>query len=150
MAELIQQNLKEIGVEMEIWSVDQSSWLATFFDPWQSPYDMGLDPILGSMEYLLAGTFFTSHVYLINSMYEKETTWPGHDRMMELVGKVQLLNTVDERREMVNEMMQIQTSAMTYFALAQQTNFTAYNKDLKNFENALQRGGVICYRLLSW
>ena len=150
IAELIQQNLEEIGVEMEIWSVDQASWLATFFDPWQSPYDMGLDPILNHAAYLLAGSFFQTHIYLINSMYGTETAWPGHDRMMELVGQVQQINELEDRREMVNEMIQIQTSAMTYFALAQQTNFTAYNKDLKNFDNAIQRGGNIFYRLLSW
>ena len=150
IAELIQQNLREIGVEMEIWSVDQASWLSTFFDPWQSPYDMGLDPILYSYDYLIAGTFFQSHVYLINSMYEKETSWPEHDRMMEIVGQVQQYDTIEERREMVDEMIRIQTSAMTYFTLAQHTNFTAYNKDLKNFEGALKRGGVINYRLLNW
>ena len=149
MAEIIQQNLRDIGIEMEIWSVDQSSWLSIFFNPWESDYDMGLDPILGSLNELWAETFWTTHIYLLNSMYSKED-WPGRDRMMEIVGVIQTIPNAADRSDMVDEMIQIQTDALTYFALAQGQSFIAYNKDLQNFDNALMNMGRVQYSMLHW
>ena len=150
MAEIIQQNLRDIGVEMEIWSVDQSSWLSIFFNPWESNYDMGLDPILGSLNKLWAETFWTTHIYLLNSMYSKEEDWPGHERMMEIIGVIQTIPDAAGRSDMVYEMVQLQTEAMTYFALAQDTYYIAYSKDLKNFDDAVKNGGTVHYSWLHW
>ena len=150
VAEIIQQNLRDIGVDCEIKQVDQASWLAVFFDPWEAGYDMALDGFIGSPSGTLAQAYWGENIDLINAMFMKEDNWPGHARTMEILDFIMSIPLAADRSDLVYELTELNTAAVTWLCIADPMTYTAYNKDLMNFDGSQRLGGSVYYSKLHW
>jgi peptide/nickel transport system substrate-binding protein len=140
ISELVQANLKAVGVEIEIKSYDSGSWLTVLFDPTQ--WDMCVNFIFGDT--VGAGYVFATNLFV---SYEAEQ-WPGHDRFYEITETVTEKTDVAELQALYKELTDIIVDNMHWFALADTMTPTAYASDLKGWD-PLQTGSVV-YSDLSW
>jgi peptide/nickel transport system substrate-binding protein len=124
MAEIIQQNLKVIGIDASINNYDSASWVSVAQDP--EMYDMFLTVItnpskLGIQNY---GGYF---IFLptIN-----QGTWEGKDRYKEILDVVQGTSDAAEYAAMVKELTEIHTRESIWYAIDQPLTAFAVNTAL--------------------
>ena len=141
MAEIIQDGLKEIGVNAVINNYDQATLRSTYrSDP--SFYDICL--------YFVANPYMKSYNIMYSSaslseIYMAEGAWDGLDRFKEL-GESYVYANNQERENILFEMMQIFTKAAPWYALTDLTNATAISKDLRGIVQ-YDLGGVMYHKV---
>jgi peptide/nickel transport system substrate-binding protein len=127
-AEIIQQNLKEIGVNASINSYDMASYVSVIQDT--ALYDIFIT-IIGSPSNLSLQNFFAYYIFLptIN-----QGTWEGKDRYKEIVDVIQGITDDAERAALIKEMNEIHTREAIWYALDQPPAAFAVNSALGGVE----------------
>ena len=148
IAELLQQNLREIGVELSIRQIDQAAWVSSFFDPYTADWDIGID-FMGTPNLLLARAYEDTLMRWLGGAYEIEE-WPGRDRAKELYMGIMAIPNPADRSERLYELNQILVDALIWYSYCDTQTFLTYNKGLKDFAQARNRNGVVNYALLDW
>ncbi|MDR2357314.1 MAG: ABC transporter substrate-binding protein [Oscillospiraceae bacterium] len=144
VAELIQANLKEIGVTVNVQNLDPGSWLSIVFDDTQ--YDVAVD-FTTAPSMTLAQNYYSWINYHVGGAYTRNP-WPGKDRALELAGKVMSVSDPQELSEIYMELTTLQTEAMLWFSLVDMTQAAAYNSGLSGYNPLLF--GNVNYAGLSW
>lgn len=142
VAELIQDNLKAIGVTANIWTLDTGSWLGVIFDPTQ--WDLAVDFTLGSSLVGAYGMWYSMHG---GGTYDDEE-WVGSERFAELYSIASKEPDENKRGDMVMEMTQLLAEGLIWYSLVDMYSAIAYNKDLKGFTQRMD--GSVNYMKLSW
>ena len=149
MCELIQANLKEIGVTANVVTLDMGSWAANLFD--ETKWDMCID-------YSWAQNFlYTANLRYMLLWMSAESyynyPWEGHDRAIYLLEEapVPLTSMLDEkdRIELNYEITQSVIDEMLWFNIIDEMKCLAFTSGLKG--NPLNiEGEMYCYRHLYW
>ena len=141
--ELIQDNLKKIGVTCKIWTLDAGSWKTVIYDA-QADWDFSVDFTMGSS--VVRGYDMWSNLGGGKSYADND--WRGKDRFYEL--KPVALEEPDDavRTPMVQELTEILTDSLIWYSICDKQQAIAYNKDLKNFQQ--RSDGYVVYTNLSW
>ncbi|MDR0838279.1 MAG: ABC transporter substrate-binding protein [Oscillospiraceae bacterium] len=146
-SELIQANCKEVGITVEVISLDMGTWTTYLFDDTQ--YDMCID---GLMIATSASSFGGSWAFGYNFMaagsyvnYE----FNGKARAFELLDTVQTNENADERTAMNYELAKICVDDMLWYNLVAPTTSWGLNSAL---QGKIRNGGnvVALLRNLSW
>jgi len=148
IAEIVQQNMRDIGVDLSIRQIDQAAWVQAFFDPYTADWDVGVD-FCGTPNLLIARAYEDTLNRWLGGAYATEP-WPGRDRAMELKSGIMALTEAEDRTDRVYELNQIITDACLWFGICEQQTFIAYNAGLPDIEIARNRWGSIIYSDLYW
>ena len=143
VTEIIQLNLKAIGVEIEVQTLDQGSWLTVAFD--ESQWDMAVDFTFG-------GTVAAGYRTWSRMMGGYNTSpWPGSERFMEIIEGPPPITTISDYNILnayYMELTQIHTASIPWFVLCDVLFPYAHDVDLKGFEPI--RGGSFVYTDCYW
>ncbi|MDR0906549.1 MAG: ABC transporter substrate-binding protein [Oscillospiraceae bacterium] len=142
ISELVQTNLKDIGVKVNIFSLDAGSWLTVMFD--ETQYDMALDFNFG--ETVAAG--YRAWVRMAaGGSYTKEP-WEGSDVVLPILETI--MSQTDQKilDDYYMTITKAHVNAMLWYELVDVLVPTAYDKTLKGY--APMRSGNIIYTDLSW
>jgi peptide/nickel transport system substrate-binding protein len=144
VAELIQADLKKIGVNAEIHNLDPGSWLSIVFDDTQ--YDIAVD-FTTAPSRTIAQNYYSWINYHVGGSYTRNP-WPNDKRGLEIANS--LMSTVDpkELSEKYMELTEILIEATLWYSLADMSQSAAHNSALAGYEPL--RYGNINYALLSW
>jgi peptide/nickel transport system substrate-binding protein len=142
VAELIQDNLKAIGVTVKIWTLDTGSWLGVIFDPTQ--WDLAVDFTLGSSLVGAYGMWYSMHG---GGTYDDEQ-WVGSDRFAELYSIASKEPDDTKRGDMVMEMTELLAEGLIWYSLVDMSSAIAYNKDMQGFTQRMD--GSVDYMKISW
>ena len=142
VAEIIQENLREIGVTVNIWTLDTGSWLGVVFDATQ--YDMAVDFTLGSS---VAGAYNMWYSMAVGGSYTTQE-WDGCEVFREYASVVTGIEDATERNDIVMEMTEVLADSVPWFSFADMQSAMAYDKDLKGFH--ILNSGNTDYSKLSW
>ncbi|NLT14287.1 MAG: ABC transporter substrate-binding protein [Clostridiales bacterium] len=142
VAELIQDNLKAIGVSVKIWTLDTGSWLGVIFDPTQ--WDMAVDFTLGSSLVGAYGMWYSMHG---GGTYDDEE-WVGSDRFAELYSIASKEPDDIKRGDMVMEMTELLAEGLIWYSLVDMSSAIAYSKDMQSFTQRMD--GSVDYMKISW
>ena len=144
MCELVQANLREIGVTCTVQSLDPGSWLSYAFDP--TAYDMCID-FTSAPSATLAQGYYAWATYHVGGSY-LTSPWPGNERYKELIDGIMAVSDPTEISNRYMELTEIHTNAMLWFTLVDMKTADAYNSDLKGWAPYLM--GNVNYSQLSW
>ena len=144
VAELIQTNLKEIGVNVSVWNLDPGSWLSVVFDDTQ--FDMAVDmTVAPSMT--LGQNYYSWINFHIGGSYTRNP-WPGNNRAMELANIVMSISDPNQLSEIYMELTELQIEAMLWYNLADLQRATAFSSSLSGYMPML--AGHVNYANLTW
>jgi len=147
MCELIQEDLRQIGVTVIVNSLDMGSYPAAIFD--ETRWDMVVN-IMGSSAYITAGNFsmWVAHMSGAGYVTDFDNPWPGKARFEELFDGLMALSDPTELSNRCMEMYDIVTNqAMLCYGLAGPTEALAFNTELNlvRFYN-----GTVNYSSCTW
>jgi len=142
IAEIIQANLKEIGVIVEINNYDAASYYDASNDP--SLYDMSIYAT-ASPQKLVVGMLYS---YVLYTPVLMNNDWEGKERFLSL--GVELLANPDEaaRSDDLFELVQIFENAVLWYGLCDTETAFAVNKNLAGVE--FNSVGGFCYGNWTW
>jgi peptide/nickel transport system substrate-binding protein len=143
-AELIQANLKEIGVNASVNNLDPGSWLSIVFDDTQ--FDMAVDMTVAP-SLALAQHYYSWINFHIGGSFTRNP-WPGKDRAMELVNSVMSISDPKQLSDAYMELTELQTEAMLWYNLVDCQDALAYNSDISGYQT--RHSGGVDYGNLSW
>ena len=130
MCEIIQANLRDIGVTCNVTNLDMGSWVSNLFD--ETAWDMCID-YSWAQNLLYSGNLR----YMIRSMSAeswKNYDWVGHDRAMELVvDGPELLTTifdVDRRKELNLEITRLVIDEVLWLGIVDEVYTWALSAEL--------------------
>jgi peptide/nickel transport system substrate-binding protein len=144
VAELIQANLKEIGIEVKIQNLDAGSWFAVVFD--DTMFDMAID-ITGIPSNTVAQNYYSWINFHIGGSFTRNP-WPGKERALELANRVMSISDPKELSDTCMELTQLQIDAMLWYNLVDLKSATAYNSDINGYETMY--AGNVNYASLAW
>lgn len=144
IAELVQDNLKEIGVPVEITNYDAGSWLTYAFDP--TACDMLID-FTSVPSRTVAQNMSAWYLYHLGGAFAA-SPWPGKERYEELIDGIMAISDKEELHRRYVEMCTLETEGMLWFSLVDMKSAQAYNSGLKNWERMCL--GNVNYAKLSW
>ena len=144
VSELIQADLKDIGIEVEVQSLDPGSWLTIVFDDTQ--YDMAID-FTTAPSRTLAQNFYAWTLYHVGGSYTRNP-WPGKDRFLALISDIMSVADSEELSSRFEELLDLHNEAMLWYSLVDIKYAYGYNSDLKGYEPLLM--GNVNYANLSW
>ncbi|MCL1834608.1 MAG: ABC transporter substrate-binding protein [Oscillospiraceae bacterium] len=143
ISEIIQMNLASIGVDIEVQTLDQGSWLSFAFDSTQ--WDMAVDFTFGST---CAGGYRTW--YRMIGGYNTNP-WPGSDRFDEIIEGPPAITEISDYsilNEYYKELTAIHVESIPWYVICDVLVPMAHDKDLKGWKP--MRSGNIIYTDLSW
>ena len=144
VSELIQDNLRAIGVEVNVINMDPGSWIPFTMDLTQ--YDMAVD-FFNAASNMVAQGLFNFFNYFYGGPYMRYP-WPGSEQGRALAIGITSITDPQERREATFELLKLHVEAMPMCALVDLQELVAVKSDLVGYERLLL--GVIDYRKLSW
>ena len=143
MCELIQESLREIGVNVTVQSLDQGSWLVWIFD--DTKYDMCID-MVQSGTLSVANAFYSwSRIGTGGDIYRDP--FPNDVRYRELLDTIMMVSDPVKLKELTEEMTKIHVDSVAWYALVDEQTATAYDS---NLEVVRGRGNVILYNECYW
>lgn len=140
VAEIVQDALKEIGVKVNITTLDPGSWLGVVFDA--SQWDMAVDFTLGNSTVQAYNMWANMHgggSFIAND-------WVGSKRFYELDAIAITEPDAAKRSDMLLEMTQLLADGLIWYSLCDIQSAVAYDKGLQGFEQ-LNNGSVVYYRM---
>lgn len=145
-AELIQSNLKEIGVAVEIVNYDAGSWLSVAFDP--TAYDMCVDGTYVPSKTIAQNMSAWTLYHVGGAFANPAWPWVGQARYLELIDGIMAISDPAELDARYQEMIEIHSTALTWFSLVDMSTATAYSSDIGGW-NIMNLGNVN-YAKLYW
>ena len=143
ICELIQSDLKKIGVTVKIRTLDSGSWKTVYNDP-TSGWDFAVDFTMGST--VVRGYDMWSNMGGGYSF--KENPFRGHDEFWDVKPKALVELDVAKRKPMTQQLTEILADSLIWYSLCDTQQAIAYNKDLKGFE--VRKDGYIVCTNFSW
>ncbi|MDR0839267.1 MAG: ABC transporter substrate-binding protein [Oscillospiraceae bacterium] len=128
MAEILQANLKDIGVDAVINNYDAASFFSVTTDP--TMYDLTVNQTAAPT--LMAADMLYNYVLFSSAL--SAGGWPGFERFMELGAGLMATPSAAERSDTLYEMSKIFVDACPWFGVCDLQNATAYSKDIVGFE----------------
>ena len=144
MCELIQENLRDIGVTVNVRNLDQGSWLATIFDDTQ--YDALIDLVSSSS--LVTAAAIYGWTSMANGGNKQEDPYLNNERFLEIWNTIMSISDPEELRLATIEFSQLHSDALLWYALVDEQAAVAYSSDLGGYE--LNRAQLIQYNKLYW
>lgn len=144
--ELIQANLKEIGVTVNLQSLDAGSWLSYLFD--DSAWDMCIDMTLGGTTAASLAIGWVLRGGYANMDYT--STYPGKDRFNEIVRDLRSISDRAELKSRYQEACELHAEAMLYYSLVDVVAAQAFDKKLVLPRIATTMPGGIDYARAYW
>lgn len=149
MCELIQANLKEIGVNCKVLTLDIGSWADTLFD--ETKWDMAID-----FSWAESFMYSSNLQYMLKWMSAESYynyQWDGHDRVFYLLDEAptRLISMIDEKEriELNLEITKLVVNEMLWFSIIDEMRCRAFRSDLKgNVKNI--EGEMMLYRNFYW
>ena len=142
IAEIIQQNLREIGVTAVINNYDAASFFEVNADP--TMYDMYISG-LGAPTRTAAQTYYG---WITWSPNYSENEWQGKERFVELIQDVMSIYDDSERAEVIYELTQIFEPAALWYAICEPQTARAYSADLGGI--VIRDDGLPLYNYAYW
>lgn len=127
MAEIIQTNLKDIGVKAVILNYDQAT-LRSLYRSDGTEFDICL-------YFVSAPTWLASDIVWANVRFSTilmAGNWPGFERFTELGGQVLSNPDAKARSDIFFEMIKIFDNAALWYGVCETQSFIAYSKDLND------------------
>lgn len=143
ISEIIQLNLSQIGVDIEVQTLDPGSWLTVAFD--ESAWDMAVDFTFGgtcAMGYRMWARMIGGYL---------TSPWPGSERFIEIIEGPPAITTISDQAVLdayYMELTKIHTESIPWFILCDVLVPTAHHVDLRGWRP--MRAGNIIYTDLSW
>lgn len=143
--ELIQEDLRAIGVEVEIITTDSGSWFTYIFDAtmWDMAVDFSMgDTVLAAfnrMDGIGGGMSYSE---------SKGNPWLGSEEFHALLNDAKGNSNEAERIEATTEMLKLLDDAMLYVALCDIYDAYCVSKDIRGFD--WSRSGQPAYWNLYW
>ena len=144
--ELIQANLREIGVTVNIQSLDAGSWLTYLFD--DSAWDMCIDMTLGGTTAASLAIGWVLRGGYANMEYT--STYPGKERFDEIVRDLRSVSDRDELKARYQEACELHAEAMLYYSLVDVVGAQAYDNRLVLPRIATTMPGGIDFANVYW
>ena len=130
VAELIQADLKEIGVTVNVQSLDAGSWLSYAFD--DTAYDMCVD-FTGSTSMKMAQNFSVWISAHIGGSYTRNP-WPGSERYLEIISTIMTMSDAAALSDLYMELTEIHVEAVPWVSLVDMQRAYAHNSELGGFQ----------------
>lgn len=130
MAEIIQNMLAAIGIEMKILTRNSTTWYSTVLE--KKEYDMVMfnlydsNPVNSFMHFLDDGTFGMPDY----------TSW-RNPKFQEALGKVAVIPELKDQMDLLHEMDGYITEDLPIFSIAYRTSIVAMKSSVQNFEYRL-------------
>jgi peptide/nickel transport system substrate-binding protein len=127
-AEILQANLKDIGVTVKINNYDGASYMTVMQDP--TKYDITLYAVASPQGYAVGMLY----EYVMWSAASYAAGWDEYDKYLE-IGAAAVANPDKEaRKEMLAEMSQMFVDVVPWYGICDQTQAIAINKELAGAE----------------
>ena len=126
MCELIQADLKAIGVTCNVNSFDMGSWTQNLFD--ETKYNMCIDGIVGGNNSISGALRWGS---IMGGGSYRNYQWPGHDRYYEITNMIFSVTDPAERLALNYEMYGYCMENLLWFSIIDQVNALAINSGLR-------------------
>lgn len=146
IAELIQNDLKEIGVAVEIENLDTGSWLSVAFDP--TYYDMCIDGTYVPSKTIAQNMSAWTLYHVGGAFADTSYPWKGQERFLELIDGIMAISDNAELESRYQELLEIHAEALTWFSMIDLNTVTAYSSDLVGWK--VMNMGNVNYAKLSW
>lgn len=142
MAEVIQQNLRDIGVNATITNYDMATWFNITMDT--SLYDLFIWSMY-SPSFTAAQMYYGWFVYM---PCFNQGTWDGIDRFGELANAVEFTFDETERAQQISELTEILERESIWYAIDEPQTAVVYNANLDGI--AFMKGLSAYYGNWSW
>jgi peptide/nickel transport system substrate-binding protein len=126
MAEVIQQNLSDIGVTVKITNYDEATFNALTLDPTQ--YDLYVRDVQAPTN--TAAQNYNGWIPVLPQLADCAWLGSGKDRFMELNSTVMSIHDDAERAGAIKEMTQLFEAAPAWYAICEPMRAIAYSSDL--------------------
>jgi peptide/nickel transport system substrate-binding protein len=123
-AEILQANLKEIGVNVIINNYDGASYMTVMQDP--TKYDMTLYAVASPQGYAVGMLY----EYVMWSASSYAAGWADYDKYLELGAAAVANPDKESRKDMLAEMSRMFVDAVPWYGICDQTQAMAINKEL--------------------
>ena len=144
ICELVQENLRTIGVTVNVRNLDQGSWLATIFDDTQ--YDAIIEMVNASS--LITANAIYTWTSMANGGNKQEDPYLNSERFLEVWHSIMQVSDPNELRLATTEFVQLHADALLWYALIDEQRAVAYSTDLGGYE--LNRAQLIQFDKLYW
>jgi peptide/nickel transport system substrate-binding protein len=144
VAELLQSDLKAIGVTVNVLNLDPGSWLSYVFDDTQ--YDIAVDFTLAPSQ-TLAQNFYSWTNYHVGGAFTRNP-WPGSEKSLPVINTIMTISDPAQLSDIYMELTDTLTEAMLWYSLVDLQNAVAYNSKLIGYAPMLI--GNVHYNELSW
>jgi peptide/nickel transport system substrate-binding protein len=142
MAEIIQQNLRDIGVNSSITNYDTGSWRTVYTNP--EEFDLVLFS-RGHPSFTAAGVYYG---YVWSIPYIFEGGWANHAEYIPLCEIVMGIDDVAERVKVVSRMAELIEEDAIWYSICDTQRAVAINKGLSGFRFAM--GANYYFNEWSW
>ena len=142
--ELIQENLRAIGVTVDVRNLDPGSWISYIFD--DTTYDMSVDGVFAPSQ-TLAQNYYAWVLYGVGGAFTRNP-WPGQERYLSLIEDIMSISDAKKLSDVTMELTQIHEAAMLWFGLIDTQRATAYKSGLVGFQRLFS--GTLNYSKYSW
>ena len=144
ICELIQANLRDIGVTVNVNSLDAGSWLSIVFDP--TAFDMAIN--FTSVPSMTMAQNYSAWILYMNGGTYVTDPWPGRERYLVLIDGIMAMSDPAELSERYMELTELHVEAMIWYSLIDTQTANAYNSDIQGW--APMQDGNVNYAKLSW
>ncbi len=126
MAEVIQQNLSEIGVTVKIVNYDEATFNALTLDP--SQYDLYVRDVQAPTN--TAAQNYNGWIPVLPHLADCAWLKDGQNRFLELNAKVMSIHDTAERAAVIKEMTELFEAAPAWYAICEPMRGIAYSNEL--------------------
>ena len=144
IGEIMQSGLREIGVDLEIVTVDAGSMLSIMNDP--TEFDMHISGT-SAPSMTIAQNYYAYTLYMVGGTFVT-SPWQGRDRFLELIDGIMAITDQAELQARYKELTAIHVDALPWYGIVDQQSANAYNSDLTGYERMLF--GNINYQKMAW
>ena len=128
MAEVIQQNLSDIGVTVQITNYDEATFNSLTLDP--STYDLYLRDVQAPTN--TAAQNYNGWIPVLPHLADCKWLGDGAERFMELNSKIMTIHNEQERSDAIYEMTVLFESAPAWYVICEANRGIAVHKDLQD------------------
>jgi peptide/nickel transport system substrate-binding protein len=139
-AEILQANLKEIGVNAIINNYDGASYMTVMTDP--TMFDINLYAVASPQGYAVGMLY----EYVLWGAAAYASGWPEYDRYLELGASAVANPDMESRKDTLYEMSQMFVDIVPWYGICDQTQSIAIHENLKGVE-FWNSGGI---RYVDW
>ena len=143
IAEILQTNLRDIGVTLEIENYDNATYMANSYDP--TKFDIAIYGIASPQGFAVAMLY--EYVLWGEPIYKD---WEGYSKLVELGAEAVGNSDEASRKDQLLEMVKLFEEGCPWYAICDQKNSLAINKDIAGISLSIVGGGTLSYYKCYW